>query len=220
MPLPAGTWLFTRLAVACLRDAVLFASLVSLTLYATAPASFRLEDVDQIAVSKLQEVVDHTSDYGIVSIEINSLGGNAYELARLISVVEAGHDRKLLFVCTVHGLAASAAAIFFVAGCDTRRMLDSGKLLFHAARIVQRVHPLFNGVMLPPTPEELHDLDVINTVLEGFVTEFSKISIEEYRAQIHKGDWLLTAKEAKELGMADEVFTSRPLALNIYVPVT
>ena len=149
---------------------------------------------------------------GVVTIDINSLGGNGFNLLQMLAVSEAAWDRHVTVACVVRGIAASAAAIFFSAGCDVRIMHSSAHLLFHKAYVKK---PFILGAV---TPEEQRDVGKLNEVISSIISQHSGLSVYEYNSHVNNGDWYVSAAEAVRLGLADTVVPGRPVKSNTYDP--
>ena len=167
------------------------------------PVEMTLLDVDEDAVLAMARVVDNAQPGGIISININSLGGHTYEVLRLLAVSEMAHDKGVTVICTVQGLAASAAAMFFIAGCDRRLIKDHAYLMLHESSISK---PLILG---PVTPEEIQSNANLNEAISTVVARACKMPVEEYRKKVKAGSWMITAQEAVANGMADVVLPGR-----------
>lgn len=170
---------------------------------------YRLVDVDEEAFATLAVIYDQAVRGGIVDIEINSPGGDPYVALRLIGLSEEAHERGVTTICTVHGLAASAAAFFFVAGCDRRLMGANASLLFHPASM--RKSPLLG----PLTNEDLRDIYNLNQLITWHMSRFSHLSPWEYSQHVNLGDWIVRVDEALANGMADFQLQARPTQVNL-----
>lgn len=163
---------------------------------------FLLGDVDDQAVVSYRAAVAHRPLGSLLSVEIDSAGGNVYQLLRLLGVTEEAHRKGVIVQCVVTGIAASAAAIFFVAGCDTRVMAPRAVLVFHEAYFTSIASPSFISVP-PPDPHQIESLKKLNSILAQFVVAFSKVTLEQYRDHVKDSDWFVRTPEAISLGFAD-----------------
>ena len=163
-------------------------------------------EVDDYTANVLQaqllylDSVDNTKD---ISIYINSPGGSVtaglgiYETMQFIS-------SKVATICT--GMAASMAAVLLVAGEEGRRSaLPHSRVMIH--------QPL-GGVQGQASDIEIEarEIQKFKKELYTIISTHSHQPFEKVWKDSDRNYWM-TAEEAKEYGMIDEVLTRKVLAV-------
>ena len=141
--------------------------------------------------------VDNTKD---ISIYINSPGGSVYAGLGIYDTMQFINS-DVATICT--GMAASMAAVLLVAGKEGKR-----SALTHS-RVM--IHQPMGGAQgqasdIEITAREIAKLkkELYNIIAEHSHTEFDKVWADSDR------DYWMTALEAKEYGMIDEVLCRKP----------
>ena len=141
--------------------------------------------------------VDNTKD---ISIYINSPGGSVYAGLGIYDTMQF-INTYVATICT--GMAASMAAVLLVAGKEGKR-----SALTHS-RVM--IHQPMGGAQgqasdIEITAREIAKLkkELYNIIAEHSHTEFDKVWADSDR------DYWMTAQEAKEYGMIDEVLSRKP----------
>ena len=141
--------------------------------------------------------VDNTKD---ISIYINSPGGSVYAGLGIYDTMQFINS-DVATICT--GMAASMAAVLLVAGQEGKR-----SALTHSRVMIP--HPM-GGAQgqasdIEITAREIAKLkkELYNIIAEHSHTEFDKVWADSDR------DYWMTALEAKEYGMIDEVLCRKP----------
>ena len=141
--------------------------------------------------------VDNTKD---ISIYINSPGGSVYAGLGIYDTMQFINS-DVATICT--GMAASMAAVLLVAGKEGKR-----SALTHS-RVM--IHQPMGGAQgqasdIEITAREMAKLkkELYNIIAEHSHTEFDKVWADSDR------DYWMTALEAKEYGMIDEVLCRKP----------
>ena len=141
--------------------------------------------------------VDNTKD---ISIYINSPGGSVYAGLGIYDTMQFINS-DVATICT--GMAASMAAVLLVAGAEGKR-----SALPHS-RVM--IHQPMGGAQgqasdIEITAREIAKLkkELYNIIAEHSHTEFDKVWADSDR------DYWMTAQEAKEYGMIDEVLCRKP----------
>ena len=142
--------------------------------------------------------VDNTRD---ISIYINSPGGSVYAGLGIYDTMQYINS-DVATICT--GMAASMAAVLLVAGKEGKR-----SALTHS-RVM--IHQPMGGAQgqasdIEITAREIAKLkkELYNIIAEHSHTEFDKVWVDSDR------DYWMTAQEAKEYGMIDEVLSRKTL---------
>ena len=163
-------------------------------------------EVDDYTANVLQaqllylDSVDNTKD---ISIYINSPGGSVtaglgiYDTMQFIS-------SKVATICT--GMAASMAAVLLVAGEEGRRSaLPHSRVMIH--------QPL-GGVQGQASDIEIEarEIQKVKKELYTIISTHSHQPFEKVWKDSDRNYWM-TAEEAKEYGMIDEVLTRKVLAV-------
>ena len=135
---------------------------------------------------------------------INSPGGSFTALAAIYDTMQFVRPDVQTFVI---GQAASAAAVLLAAGAPGKRYaLPNARVLIH--------QPATGGNQGQASDIEIQANEVLRmrTWLEETWAKHSGKSVEQVRKDIER-DKILTAAEAKEYGLVDEVLTSRKASL-------
>lgn len=144
--------------------------------------------------------IDSTKD---ISIYINSPGGSVYAGLGIYDTMQFINS-DVATICT--GMAASMGAVLLVAGAEGKR-----SALTHS-RVM--IHQPLGGAQgqasdIEITAREIQKLkkELYTIIADHSHTEFDKVWADSDR------DYWMTALEAKEYGMVDEVLSRKPSAL-------
>jgi len=137
-----------------------------------------------------------------ISIYINSPGGSTYALMAIYDTMQFVKPDVATYCM---GLAASAAAVILAGGAKGKRFaLQHSRIMLH--------QPHVSGVGGQATDIEIHAREIlktreeINVILQGHTgQELERVQDDTER------DYWLSAPEAKEYGVIDEVLASRAL---------
>jgi ATP-dependent Clp protease protease subunit len=135
-----------------------------------------------------------------ISIYINSPGGSFTAMTAIYDTMQFVKP-DIQTVCI--GQAASAAAVLLGAGTAGKRAaLPHSRILIH--------QPATEGSYGQSSDIEIQAREImrIREQLEEIIARHSNRKIEEVRADIER-DKILTAEEAKDYGLVDDVFASR-----------
>jgi ATP-dependent Clp protease protease subunit len=135
-----------------------------------------------------------------ISIYINSPGGL---LTSLMAIYDTMEFIKPEIETTCVGQAASAAAVLLAAGAPGKRAaLSNARILLH--------QPSIEGGRGDSTDLEIHAREVLRlrTVMEEIIARHTGRTTEQVRRDIER-DKFLTAEEARDYGLIDEIITSR-----------
>ncbi|MFC4588696.1 ATP-dependent Clp protease proteolytic subunit [Sphaerisporangium corydalis] len=135
-----------------------------------------------------------------ISIYINSPGGSFTAMAAIYDTMQFVRP-EIQTVCI--GQAASAAAVLLAAGAPGKRgALAQSRVLLH--------QPSTEGSFGPTSDMEVQAREIIRmrALLESLISKHSGRSLETVRKDIER-DKILTAEQAKEYGVIDDVFASR-----------
>ena len=133
---------------------------------------------------------------------INSPGGSFTSMTAIYDTMQFVRPH-IQTVCL--GQAASAAAVLLAAGTPGRRLaLPNSRILIH--------QPATEGVYGQVSDLEIqaHEIARMRTALEEILSRHSNKSPDEVRVDIER-DKILTAAEAKDYGLIDEVLEYRKL---------
>lgn len=133
---------------------------------------------------------------------INSPGGSFTSMTAIYDTMQFVRPH-VQTVCL--GQAASAAAVLLAAGSPGRRLaLPNSRILIH--------QPATEGVYGQVSDLEIqaNEIGRMRTALEEILSKHSNKTPEEVRRDIDR-DKILTAQEAKEYGLVDEVLAYRKL---------
>jgi len=135
---------------------------------------------------------------------INSPGGSFTAMTAIYDTMQYIHP-DVRTVCL--GQAASAAAVLLAAGTPGRRMaLPNSRIIIH--------QPATEGGYGQSSDIEIQAREILRmrTQLEEMLSEHSHRTVEQVRKDIDR-DKILTAEEAKDYGLIDDVIASRKKSL-------
>jgi ATP-dependent Clp protease protease subunit len=139
-----------------------------------------------------------------ITMYINSPGGGMTAMTAIYDTMQFVRP-DIATVCL--GQAASAAAILLAAGTPGKRMaLPHSRVMIH--------QPATEGAYGQGSDIEIMAREMMRfrTMLEDLIAEHSTTPIEKVRKDIDR-DKILTAQEAKEYGLVDQVLASRKKTL-------
>jgi ATP-dependent Clp protease protease subunit len=139
-----------------------------------------------------------------ISIYINSPGGSFTSLMAIYDTMQFVRP-DIQTVCL--GQAASAAAVLLAAGTPGKRLaVVNARILIH--------QPAFEGVYGQVSDLEIQAAEIsrMRRLLESTLASHTGRDRELVRADIER-DKILTAEEAKEYGIVDEIIQSRKLSV-------
>jgi ATP-dependent Clp protease protease subunit len=139
-----------------------------------------------------------------IQIYINSPGGSFTALTAIYDTIQFVKP-DVQTICM--GQAASAAAVLLAAGTPGKRLaLPNARVLIH--------QPAIEGSGGQASDVEIIANEVLRmrAKLEEMLAKHTKRGIEEIRRDIER-DKILTAEQAKEYGIVDEVISSRKTSL-------
>jgi ATP-dependent Clp protease, protease subunit len=138
-----------------------------------------------------------------ISMYINSPGGSFTALMAIYDTMQFIRP-DIQTVCL--GQAASAAAVLLAAGTPGRRLaVQNARIMIH--------QPAVEGIYGQVSDLEIQAAEIsrIRRLLEATLAKHSGRSEEQVRLDIER-DKILTAEEAKEYGIVDEIIQSRKLS--------
>ncbi|MCO5579471.1 hypothetical protein L7F22_033326 [Adiantum nelumboides] len=138
-----------------------------------------------------------------ISVYINSPGGSFTSLMAIYDTMQFIRP-DIQTVCL--GQAASAAAVLLAAGTAGRRMaVENARILIH--------QPATDGVYGQASDLEIQAAEIsrIRRRMEEILARHTNRSFEQVHEDIDR-DKILTAEEAKEYGLIDEIVQSRKLS--------
>ena len=138
-----------------------------------------------------------------ISMYINSPGGSFTSLMAIYDTMQFIRP-DIQTVCL--GQAASAAAVLLAAGTPGRRLaVQNARVLIH--------QPATEGFYGQVSDLEIQAAEIsrMRRLLESTLAHHSKRTPEQVRDDIER-DKILTAEEAKEYGIVDEIIQSRKLS--------
>ena len=139
-----------------------------------------------------------------ISIYINSPGGSFTAMTAIYDTMQFIRP-EIQTVCL--GQAASAAAVLLAAGSPGMRMaLPNSRIIIH--------QPATEGGYGQSSDIEIQAKEILRmrSQLEEMIARHSKRGVEQVRKDIDR-DKILTAEEAKEYGLVDDVIGSRKKSL-------
>ncbi len=146
-------------------------------------------------------VLESQDPDGLITMYINSPGGSFTAMTAIYDTMMYIKP-QIQTVCL--GQAASAAAVLLAAGSPGKRLaLPNARVMIHQPS-------LEGGGYLQASDIEIHANEVLRmrTWLEDTIAEHSGTPVEQVRRDIER-DKMLTAEQAKEYGLVDQVLESR-----------
>ena len=138
-----------------------------------------------------------------ITMYINSPGGSVTSMMAIYDTMQFVQP-EIATVCI--GQAASAAAVLLAAGTKDKRMaLPNARILLH--------QPATEGGYGQSSDLEIQAREILRmrTAMERIIATHSGRAEEQVRLDIER-DKILTAEEAKEYGIVDEIIQSRKLS--------
>src|SRR6058998_1371248 len=158
------------------------------------------DGVANVVMAQLLHLESEDPDRDI-SIYINSPGGSFTALTAIYDTLQYVRP-EIQTICM--GQAASAAAVLLAAGTKGKRFaLQNARILIH--------QPSGEGQgQVTDLEIQANEILRMRGLLEEILAKHTGQTIEKVRADIER-DTILTAAQAKEYGIVDEVITSRKL---------
>ena len=138
-----------------------------------------------------------------ISMYINSPGGSFTSLMAIYDTMQFARPDVQTFCL---GQAASAAAVLLAAGTPGKRYaLPNARVLIH--------QPAMEGVYGQVSDLEIqaNEIQRVRRLMESTLSRHTKRDAEQIRKDIER-DKILTADEAKDYGIVDEIIQSRKLS--------
>ncbi len=148
------------------------------------------------------ESVDPDRD---ITMYINSPGGSFTSLMAIYDTMQFARPDIQTFCL---GQAASAAAVLLAAGTPGKRFaLPNARVLIH--------QPAMEGVYGQVSDLEIqaNEIQRVRRLMESTLSRHTSLDAEQIRKDIER-DKILTADEAKDYGIVDEVLAYRKLSAN------
>ena len=148
-------------------------------------------------------VLESTDPDHDITMYINSPGGSFTSLMAIYDTMQYIRP-GIMTVCL--GQAASAAAVLLAAGSPGRRLaVANARVMIH--------QPAFEGVygLVSDLEIQANEISRMRRLLEATLARHTGRSSDQIRTDIER-DKILTAEEAKEYGIVDEIVQSRKLA--------
>ncbi|MFL5791330.1 MAG: ATP-dependent Clp protease proteolytic subunit [Actinomycetota bacterium] len=140
-----------------------------------------------------------------VNLYINSPGG---DVSALLAIYDTMQYIKCDVSTIVMGLAASAAAVLLLAGADGKRFaLPNARVLLHQPH---------GGAQGQAVDIEIQAKEImrLRALLEQIISGHTGQPLEKVTKDTDR-DFILTAQEAKDYGIVDEILTRRGLAAQV-----
>lgn len=158
---------------------------------------------DEVAPGKMRKELEALGDIDTLKVFVDSPGGDPFAAAAIYNILRRHPARVHMYV---DGLAASAASVVVMAG-DKVTMYTNSLLMIHDAWTI----------VLGNKKELRKEADTLETIDEGIVASYKeKTGLSRRRiVEMMGAETWMGAKEAKELGFADEVEESQAVAASI-----
>jgi ATP-dependent Clp protease, protease subunit len=140
-----------------------------------------------------------------VNLYINSPGG---DVSALLAIYDTMQYIKCDVSTIVMGLAASAAAVLLLAGAPNKRFaLPNSRVLLHQPH---------GGAQGQAVDIEIQAKEImrLRALLEQIISEHTGQPLEKVTKDTDR-DFILTAQEAKDYGVVDEILSRRGLAAQV-----
>jgi ATP-dependent Clp protease protease subunit len=159
------------------------------------------DDVANLVCAELLHLESENPDKDI-SLYINSPGG---DINAMFAIYDTMSYIKPDIVTICYGQAASAAAVLLAAGTPGKR------LALPHSRVI--IHQPYSGAQGQASDVELAAKEILRlkTALEEILARHTGQTIEKVQADTDR-DFVMTAHDAKEYGIIDEVLLSRTQA--------
>ena len=147
-------------------------------------------------------VLESQDPDSMITMYINSPGGSFTAMTAIYDTMQYVKP-QIQTVCL--GQAASAAAVLLAAGAPERRLaLPNARILIH--------QPAMEGMHGQASDIEIvaDEIDRMRKWLEDTLSKHSGVSSEQVRRDIER-DKILTAEQAREYGLIDQVLQSRKI---------
>lgn len=164
---------------------------------------WRWYESDTSAVS-FRDALNELGDVNTITVNINSPGGDVFEGIAIYNMLKR-HKAKI--IVRVDALAASIASVIAMAADDLVMPSNSMLMLHNAWTFGWGNHNEFRKLA--------DDLEKINeSVKESYLAKNPSMNREELSRIMDAETWI-SAKEAKEMGFADEVIEAVPVAASL-----
>jgi len=141
-----------------------------------------------------------------LDVEIHSGGGSVFEGYRIFNEMKKLRERGVYVTARINTLAASMGSVIAMAA-DKVEIASNGKIMIHEASGGAQG----DSETLLRYAELLENIS--DEIAELYAGKTGK-SKEDMRALMKKETWM-TAKQAIEMGFADEIFDTKPKAMSI-----
>jgi len=141
-----------------------------------------------------------------ITIVLNSVGGDVYDGLLLYDTIKNLVTNGIPIVCEARGLAASMGAVLLQAG-SVRRATPHTRFLIHEVST-------FQWGKTSDIEDQTVELKKVNDMLKEILAERSGKTPQDIEDIWHKTDVWMSAEEAKEFGLVDEVISETPAFLS------
>jgi ATP-dependent Clp protease protease subunit len=162
------------------------------------------DNVGNLIMAQLLHLESEDPDKDI-NLYINSPGG---DVSALLAIYDTMQYIKCDVSTIVMGLAASAAAVLLLAGANGKRFaLPNARVLLHQPH---------GGAQGQAVDIEIQAKEImrLRSLLEQIIAEHTGQSLEKVSKDTDR-DFILTAVEAKEYGVVDEILSRRGLTAQV-----
>ena len=133
-----------------------------------------------------------------ISLYINSPGGSITAGMAIYDTMQFVRP-SVVTICV--GQAASIAALLLTAGAPKKRFsLPNSRILIH--------QPWMSGLSVQATDIDIHAKEILRmrTVINGLLAQHSGQAVEKIEKDVER-DFIMSAAQAKEYGLIDEIIT-------------
>lgn len=160
-------------------------------------------EIGSTTTSKLLSELTYVYNLKInpITISISSPGGDAYHAFAMYDAIVDLRRKSVTINALVEGWAASAAAMIVLQAFDIRRARENARFLLHEARrwvffAMEKTSDLI---------DEVTEMEAIEKRIIEILSKRCEKSESEIKSVIERKEAWMSAKEAKEWGLIDEI---------------
>ena len=159
---------------------------------------YRFFGFDVCCPKDVRDAIENCPEGEELIFEINSPGGSVYEGFEMYSAIR---EYQGATVAEVQSIAASAASVF-IAGCDTVRMSPVANVMIHRSS----TGAYGDSVVMRQTKQMLDTID--ESILTAYLEKANGKTDRETFARMMRNETFMTAQQAVDCGLADEIMTN------------
>ncbi len=160
------------------------------------------ESIEGYSAQDFDTRLKYVMDSGVknITILISSPGGSVYDALGIYdSLMEARKKAKVNGVVT--GYAASAAAMILLQACTVRKCYPNARILFHEPKTFR----FYSEERKSDTEDTFREMKAITDIVVDIIAERANKSPKEIFSLFERKELWLSAQEALQLGLIDEI---------------